>query len=169
MYFSHACSGAGAHFTNDVSVVILKLWKLVFKVTQYHVPTKFCSLHECTAVVPLAKCHSDRFALTWIRAEVHFHRNWITMEKSFVKRAQFVAILFNPWYWPLWEESTGHRWISLTKSSDTELRFFSNLRLNKLLSKQSRRRWFETSWRSLWRRCNVVSRLLMRAPGNRRQ
>ena len=30
------------------------------------------------------------------------------------------------------------------------------LRLNKRLSKQSRRRWFETPSRSLWRHCNVV-------------
>ena len=32
---------------------------------------------------------------------------------------------------------------------------FSVLRLNKRLSKQSRRRWFETPWRSLWRHCNL--------------
>ena len=31
---------------------------------------------------------------------------------------------------------------------------FFDLRLNKRLSKQSRRRWFETSSRSLWRHCN---------------
>ena len=33
---------------------------------------------------------------------------------------------------------------------------FFYLRLNKRLSKQSRRRWFETPSRSLWRHCNVV-------------
>ena len=32
---------------------------------------------------------------------------------------------------------------------------FFNLRLNNRLSKQSRRRWFETTWRQLWRHCNV--------------
>ena len=32
---------------------------------------------------------------------------------------------------------------------------FFDLRLNKRLSKQSRRRWFETQSRSLWRHCNV--------------
>ena len=31
---------------------------------------------------------------------------------------------------------------------------FFDLRLNKQLSKQSRRRWFETQSRSLWRHCN---------------
>ena len=33
---------------------------------------------------------------------------------------------------------------------------FFDLRLNKRLSKQSRRRWFETPSHSLWRHCNVV-------------
>ena len=33
---------------------------------------------------------------------------------------------------------------------------FFDLRSNKRLSKQSRRRWFETSPRSLWRHCNVI-------------
>ena len=39
---------------------------------------------------------------------------------------------------PLWGESTGHRWIPLTKTSDAELWCFYDLRLNKRLSKQSR-------------------------------
>ena len=51
-----------------------------------------------------------------------------------------------------WEESTGHRWIPLTKSSDTGLFFV--LCLNKRLSKHSRRRCFETPLRSLWRHCD---------------
>ena len=32
---------------------------------------------------------------------------------------------------------------------------FFDLRLNKHVNRQSRRRWFETSSRSLWRHCNV--------------
>ena len=32
---------------------------------------------------------------------------------------------------------------------------FFDLRLNKPVCKQSRRRWFQTPWRSLWRHCNV--------------
>ena len=46
-------------------------------------------------------------------------------------------------------KSTGHRGIPLTKSSDAELWCF--------LSKQSRRRWFETPSRISWRHCNVGS------------
>ena len=41
----------------------------------------------------------------------------------------------------------------VTRSFD----FFFNLRLDKRLSKQSIRRWFETPSRSLWRRCNAYS------------
>ena len=40
----------------------------------------------------------------------------------------------------------------VTRSFDV----FFDLRLNKRLSKQSRRRWVETPSRSLWRHCNVV-------------
>ena len=39
----------------------------------------------------------------------------------------------------------------VTRSFDV----FFDLRLNKRLSKQSRRPWFDTQSRSLWRRCNV--------------
>ena len=41
----------------------------------------------------------------------------------------------------------------VTRSFDV----FFDLRLHKRLSKQSRRRWFETPLRSLWRYCNVNS------------
>ena len=40
---------------------------------------------------------------------------------------------------------------AVTRSFDV----FFDLCLNKYLSKQSRRRWFETASRSLWRQCNV--------------
>ena len=39
------------------------------------------------------------------------------------------------------------------RSPETRSDVFFDLPLNKRLSKQSRRRWFETSWRSLWRHC----------------
>ena len=53
---------------------------------------------------------------------------------------------------PLCGEFTGHRWIPLTKASNEELS--SDVFLNKRLSKELRRRWFETLSRSLWRHCN---------------
>ena len=51
---------------------------------------------------------------------------------------------------PVTAEFPSHR--PVTRSFDV----FFDLRLNKRLSKQSRRRWFETPSRSLWRHCNVV-------------
>ena len=56
---------------------------------------------------------------------------------------------------PLCGDFTGHRWIPLTKASDAEVDVFFGVRLNKLLSKQSRGGWFVTPSRSLWRHCNV--------------
>ena len=55
---------------------------------------------------------------------------------------------------PLLGESTGDRWIPLTKTSDVEL--WCDLSMNKWLSKQSRRRWFGMLSRPLWRHCNVT-------------
>ena len=53
---------------------------------------------------------------------------------------------------PLCGEST-NRWIPLIKASAAELWGFLWSAPNKRLSKQSRRRWFETPSRLLWRHC----------------
>ena len=59
---------------------------------------------------------------------------------------------------PLWGESASPKWIPITKASDTVQSFdvFFDLRLNKPLSKQFRRWWFETSSCLLWHHCNVI-------------
>ena len=57
-----------------------------------------------------------------------------------------------PRYWPLWGESTGG--FSSQRSVMRSFGVFFDLRLNRRLSKQSGRRWFETPSRSLWRHCN---------------
>ena len=71
---------------------------------------------------------------------------------------QFVMETFSALLGPLWGESIGDRRIPLTNASDVEFWCFLwfDLRLNKRLSKQSRRLWFETTLRSLWRHCNVI-------------
>ena len=56
---------------------------------------------------------------------------------------------------PLWGEFTGHRWIPLTKASNTKLWCFLNLRLNEGMSKQPKYRWIETPSRSLWCHCKI--------------
>ena len=58
---------------------------------------------------------------------------------------------------PLCWEFTGHRWISLKRPVTQRFDVFFDLRLNKRLSKQSRRRWFETPSCSLWRHCNALT------------
>ena len=65
---------------------------------------------------------------------------------------------------PLWRESTGHRWIPFTKARDAEWWCFFDLRLNKRLNKQPRRRWFETPSHPLWRDCNKYSIFLFQRP-----
>ena len=48
------------------------------------------------------------------------------------------------------------RWFPLTKASDAEIWRFFDLCINRRLSKQLGRRWFETPSRSLWRLCNAA-------------
>ena len=58
-------------------------------------------------------------------------------------------------YWPfVW--GILHRWIPLTKASDADLWCFLWSTPEQRLDKQSRRRWFETPSRSLWRHHNVL-------------
>ena len=55
---------------------------------------------------------------------------------------------------PLWGESTGHPCVVLlAQASNAEIWCFFDPRLNKRLSKQWRRRWFETPSPLLWRHC----------------
>ena len=59
-------------------------------------------------------------------------------------------------HWSFVRECTGHRWIPPTKASHAVLWFFLWSGLNKRFNKQSRRRWFETPSRSLWRHRNDI-------------
>ena len=51
-------------------------------------------------------------------------------------------------------EFTGHRWIPRTKAMTRSFDIFFDLHMNRQLSKQWKRWWFETLPRSLWRHCN---------------
>ena len=55
---------------------------------------------------------------------------------------------------PLWGESTGDRWIPLTKASDAEFWYFLWFAPEQTFSKRSRCRWFAMQSRSLWRHYN---------------
>ena len=52
-------------------------------------------------------------------------------------------------------EFTVYRWIPLVRPVTQSFDVLFDLHLNKRFSTQSRRRWFETPLRSLWRHCNV--------------
>ena len=54
----------------------------------------------------------------------------------------------------LWGESTGQRWFLSQRPVTRNFDVFFDVRLNQRLSKQSRRRWFDTLSCSLWRHCN---------------
>ena len=60
---------------------------------------------------------------------------------------------------PLCGKFTGKRWIPLTKARTRSFFVFFDLRLNKQLGKQSRRRWFEMPSPSLWRHCNATNEI----------
>ena len=55
---------------------------------------------------------------------------------------------------PLWGDATSHWWSPWQRPVTRNFDVFFDPRLNRRLSKQSRRRWFETPSRSLLRHCN---------------
>ena len=58
----------------------------------------------------------------------------------------------------LWWEPTDHPWIAVTEASNAELWwfFYDVHRTWQRLRKQSRCRWYETPWCSLWRHCYIA-------------
>ena len=50
----------------------------------------------------------------------------------------------------LWGESIPYRWIPFTRPVTRSIEIYFVLRLNKRMRKESRHRWIETPWRSLW-------------------
>ena len=61
---------------------------------------------------------------------------------------------------PLWGETKVTGGFSSQMPVTRNFEIFFDLHLNKRLSKQLRRRWFETSLRSLWRHCNEAGCLM---------
>ena len=60
-----------------------------------------------------------------------------------------------PRYWPFVRGIHRHRWIPSQRPVTRNFDVFFDLRLNKWLSIQSRRRWFETPSCLLWHHCNA--------------
>ena len=79
---------------------------------------------------------------------------WQVIEFCTMFRDDVIKWKHYPRYWPFVRGI--HRWIPFTKASDAELRcFLWSVPEQTVVSKQSKRRWFETPSRSLWRHCNV--------------
>ena len=97
--------------------------------------------------IPYLKSHSNSPGASDLMAFVIQHRRWIIMMTS--SNENIFRVIG-----PLCGDFTGCQWIPFTKVSDAELWCFLWLRLNKLLSKHSGRRWFEMQWRSIWCHCN---------------
>ena len=89
--------------------------------------------------------------------DLHFGYNIIVLGICYFKRFMMTSSNGNIFRvtGPLWGDSTGDRWISLTKAVTPSFQIFFDLCMNKRLSKQSRRRWFETPSCSLWRDCQM--------------
>ena len=56
-------------------------------VAGHRIATIFCTCHDSTAVVPCTKFCSDHCIRIEVRVKRYFHRIWIAMEKTLVKRA----------------------------------------------------------------------------------
>ena len=64
---------------------------------------------------------------------------------------------------PLWGNPSVTGGFPTQRSVTRSFEVFFDLRLNKRLSKQSIRRWIETSSRSLWRHCNELKHPYMKS------
>ena len=107
----------------------------------------------------------NTWLMSWPEGRIVFHLTMVSLFSSFPSRHG--TFTFHSWWRHQMETFsalltlTGDRWIPRTMASDAELWVFFDLRLNKRLNKQSRRRWFETPSHTLWRDCNVVSYTLL--------
>ena len=103
---------------------------------------------------PHELCYLGRFgyALEWILV-IHlsmacYHDDVIIKQKNFPRYLPFVRWIHQS---PVDSPRGFPSQRPVTRSFDV----FFDMGLNQWLSKQSRRRWFETPSRSLWRHCNV--------------
>ena len=118
-------------------------------------------------VIPTAVCHGmqlwrsstrepSMFASTVKQQQQNLSRLWYQiciMMTSLSGNAFLVTS-------PLWGESTGHRWTSLTKGQQRRRWCFLWCKFHKRLNKQSSRRWFDTPGCSLWRHSKYICILL---------
>ena len=104
------------------------------------------------------KCrHFDEILITGCTGSCHFDNFQCSQWWKFHQNEDIsVSVNFRV-TGPLCEEFTSHRWIPSQRPVNGSFDIFFDLRQNTRLSKQSRRRWFKTLPRSLWRHCNVTA------------
>ena len=91
-----------------------------------------------------------------------FHYVYLISRKHSMTYADYIIIYtmtpsnghIFPCYLPVIRVSICYQWIPLKRPVTWSFDVFFDLRLNNPWGKQSRRRWFETQSRSLWRDCN---------------
>ena len=132
-------------------------------ITRNHIATQFGICHDIPAVVPCAKFCSDHLISIWMRAKWNWNVGLVimVMRSTNTKWIHCHLMMTSPngTFFALLALCAGNSPVTgefpsqrpVTRSFDV----FFDLRLNKRLSKQSRRRWFETPSCSLWRHCNV--------------
>ena len=124
----------------------------------------------CSPIIPVWNNAMHKYYYIWIIDTIRYHRYkaytcvdmnlWWT--ELFESKRHFYHMMtpLNGNFFRvthlLFGEFTGHQWIPLIKACDAELWCFFDLRLNKHLSKQLIRWWFETLLRLLWRHCNYI-------------
>ena len=78
------------------------------------------------------------------------HEDNVVWKKLYTPHDDVIKWKYFPRYWPF---VRGIRWIPRTNTSDAELWFYFDLRLNKRLSKQLWSWWFKTPSHPVWRHC----------------
>ena len=79
----------GSRFTNDFFACNLNSMETspcCNSFACHQIATNFCTCHDSTAVVPCAKFCSDHCVRIEAKVKLNFHRIWIAMEDTLVKR-----------------------------------------------------------------------------------
>ena len=126
-------------------------WKRVYRLT--HLVNTHCAqefIMTTRAKMKTENCHDAHFVYLVALEVVSTN----TDTRNHYWHGNVIVEIFFRATGPLRGESTGHRWIPLTKASDAELWCFLWSAPEQTMSKQSRQRWFETPSRSLWHHSN---------------
>ena len=151
LYYIKPCASFQSHQLIQSGVTVWKssIWVKIYDFFLSHVTLKFDRwpwktkghLFFATSSFAHHFVAIREFKLELQSRNVQFGSNMITWSNGNIFRVTG----------PLCGEFTGHWWFPFQRPGSRSFDVFFDLHLNKRLSKQSRRRWCETSLRSLWR------------------